>query len=315
MAGTNRVEILVVEDSPTQAEQLKYILEKRGFKVSIASNGKEALASLRSHKPDIVITDIVMPEMNGYELCRQTRKDLDLHDMPVVLVTALTDPTEVVKGLEAGANTFITKPYDEKYLISRIEYLMANKSLRKDQKDEAGINVFFSGEKCYITAERLQILDFLLSTYENAYLHNRELLAAQAELTKLNERLEETVEELEKARLEAENERRRLEAAMEARKLMEEELRRSRDQLEMRVQERTAELQDGLREARGGNKGEAAGRTAASPGPENGGGRHPRGRHSPRFQQHPRGDTGQCRDRHGRRCRRRARRGTTWGGY
>ena len=244
MAGTNRVEILVVEDSPTQAEQLKYILEKRGFNVSIASNGKEALASLRSHKPDIVITDIVMPEMNGYELCRQTRKDLDLHDMPVVLVTALTDPTEVVKGLEAGANTFITKPYDEKYLVSRIEYLIANRDLRRDAKDEAGINVFFSGEKCYITAERLQILDFLLSTYENAYLHNRELLAAQAELTKLNERLEETVEELEKARLEAENERRRLEAAMEARKLMEEELRRSRDQLEMRVQERTAELRE-----------------------------------------------------------------------
>ncbi len=134
MAGKNRIEILVVEDSPTQAEQLKYILEKRGFKVSVASNGKEALASLRGHKPDVVITDIVMPEMNGYELCRQTRKDLELQDMPVVLVTALTDPTEVVKGLEAGANTFITKPYDEKYLVSRIEYLMANREPAKGRE-------------------------------------------------------------------------------------------------------------------------------------------------------------------------------------
>ena len=293
-AATNHVEILVVEDSATQAEQLKYMLEKRGFKVSIASNGKEALASLRSHKPDIVITDIVMPEMNGYELCRQTRKDLDLHDMPVVLVTALTDPTEVVKGLEAGANTFITKPYDEKYLISRIEYLMANKSLRKDQKDETGINVFFSGEKCYITAERLQILDFLLSTYENAYLHNRDLLAAQAELTELNERL---------GRLSRSWRRRNWSFAGR------------RDQLEMRVHERTAEIQDSLREACGGNKGEGAGRTAASPGPENGGGRHPRGGHSARFQQYPRSDIRQRRNRHGRAAGERARRGTMLGGY
>ena len=167
VAGRNMIEILVVEDSPTQAEQLKFILEEGGFRVSVASNGKEALALLRMRKQDIVVSDIVMPEMDGYELCKQIRADSSHRDIPVVLVTTLSDPTDVIKGLEVGATNFITKPYDEKFLISRIQYLIANRDLRKDSKAEIGIRVYFSGQNYHITAERLQILDLLLSTYEN----------------------------------------------------------------------------------------------------------------------------------------------------
>jgi len=195
VAGRNVIEILVVEDSPTQAEQLRFILEAGGFGVSVASNGKEALAHLLTHQPDIVVSDIVMPEMDGYELCKQIRTNSNHTDMPVVLVTTLSDPTDVIKGLEVGATNFITKPYDEKFLISRIQYLIANRDLRKDSKAEMGISVYFSGRTYHITAERLQILDLLLSTYENAYRQNCELLAIQEELTGLNERLEETVQE------------------------------------------------------------------------------------------------------------------------
>ena len=194
VAGRNMIEILVVEDSPTQAEQLKFILEEGGFRVSVASNGKEALALLRMRKQDIVVSDIVMPEMDGYELCKQIRADSSHRGIPVVLVTTLSDPTDVIKGLEVGATNFITKPYDEKFLISRIQYLIANRDLRKDSKAEIGIRVYFSGQNYHITAERLQILDLLLSTYENSYRQNCELLAIQKELTALNERLEETVQ-------------------------------------------------------------------------------------------------------------------------
>ena len=162
--------------------------------MSVASNGKEALALLRMRKQDIVVSDIVMPEMDGYELCKQIRTDSNHADIPVVLVTTLSDPTDVIKGLEVGATNFITKPYDEKFLISRIQYLIANRDLRKDSKAEIGISVYFSGQNYHITAERLQILDLLLSTYENAYRQNCELLAIQEELTALNERLEETVQ-------------------------------------------------------------------------------------------------------------------------
>jgi len=124
-----------------------------------------------------------MPEMDGYELCRRIRADQRLKDLPVILVTALSEPTDVINGLEAGANNFITKPYDEKFIISRIEYLIANRQLRETAKTATGSEeVFFSGHTYRISAERLQILDLLLSTYENAYHQNQELLVTQTKL-------------------------------------------------------------------------------------------------------------------------------------
>jgi DNA-binding response OmpR family regulator len=190
-AEKNHFDILIVEDSRTQAEELRYILEKNDFKVCLAVNGKEALNFMKSRIPDIVVTDILMPEMDGYELCKHIRADVTLRDVPVILVTSLSEPMDVIKGLEAGANNFITKPYDEKHIISRIEYLIANMELRENSRTEMGVTVFFSGHNYHITAERLQILDLLLSTYENAYRQNRELLLTQKKLRESNERLEE----------------------------------------------------------------------------------------------------------------------------
>jgi len=193
----NRIEILIVEDSPTQAEELKYILEQHNYKTLVAYNGKEALSLLESAQPDIVISDIVMPEIDGYELCRKIRDKESFKETPIILVTSLSDPKDVIKGLESGANNFIVKPYDEKYLLSRIQYLITNKELRKNTRAEMGINVFFSGENYFITAERMQILDLLLSTYENAYHQNRELVKAQDELKEVNEHLEVKLKEIE----------------------------------------------------------------------------------------------------------------------
>src|SRR5208283_4788678 len=141
-----QIEILIAEDSPTQAEHLRYILEKRGFKVWAVADGKEALEFLKRQKPDIVVTDILMPEMSGYELCKKIRSDGDLKDVPVIIVTALSDPTDVLRGLECEADNFITKPYDENFLVSRIHNMITNKELRKNSESEPGINVFFSGK-------------------------------------------------------------------------------------------------------------------------------------------------------------------------
>jgi len=190
-ATGNHLDILIVEDSRTQAEQLRYILEKKDFQVSQVANGREALHFLATRLFDIVVTDIVMPEMDGYELCRRIRADRRLQALPVILVTSLSEPTDVIKGLEAGADNFITKPYDEKYIISRIEYLIANRELRETAKTATESQVFFSGLTYRISADRLRILDLLLSTYENAYHQNRELLATQTKLRQSHERLEE----------------------------------------------------------------------------------------------------------------------------
>ena len=223
-----QVEILVVEDSPTQAEQLRFILEKRGFIVSVASDGKKALASLAMHKPDIIITDIIMPEMDGYELCRRIASDPSLADIPVIFVTTLTDPTDVIKGLQVGANNFITKPYDEEHLVSRIDYLIANKSLRGSSTFGDAVDVLVSGQSYHITADRPQILDLLLSTYENSYRQNRKLVEAQDQLRELNELLEETILERD--------------AEIVERKKIGAELQNAHDELERRVEERTTEV-------------------------------------------------------------------------
>ncbi len=212
LTNTDNIDILIVEDSPTQAEELRFILAKRGYTVSLAVDGKEALRFLAIRIPDIVVTDIVMPEMDGYELCRQIRSDRRLKDVPVILVTSLSEPADVIKGLEAGANNFITKPYDEKYIVSRIQYLIANREIRRNSMASMGINVYFSGENYFITAERLQILDLLLSTYENAYHQNRDLLTVQQELRELNEHLEDIVAER-TAELSAANHRLNIELA------------------------------------------------------------------------------------------------------
>src|SRR5690606_9614853 len=105
----NHIEILVVEDSRTQAEQLRHLLETHGYTVGIAGNGRQALAAMREARPALVISDIVMPEMDGYQLCRAIRRDETLRDIPVVLVTSLSSPQDVIKGLECGADSFIRK--------------------------------------------------------------------------------------------------------------------------------------------------------------------------------------------------------------
>ena len=120
------VEILVVEDSPTQAEHLRYRLEQQGYKVHVAPNGEEALQMVGRIRPAVVISDILMPQMDGFLLCKKIKSDENLRNIPVILLTALSDPQDVLKGLECGADDFITKPYDEEYLLAKIRYTLIN---------------------------------------------------------------------------------------------------------------------------------------------------------------------------------------------
>ncbi|HIJ59195.1 MAG TPA: response regulator [Nitrospirae bacterium] len=183
------ITILVVEDSITQAECLKYLLEDNNYRVLLASNGKEGLDIVSKEKTTIIITDILMPEMNGYELCKAIKGNENTRDIPVILLTNLSDPEDVIRGLECGADNFITKPYDNKFLISRINYLLLNLDMRKISSSEMAIEIFFGGKKQVITSSRIQILDLLLSTFEAAIQKNKELLDANRELRRANEKI------------------------------------------------------------------------------------------------------------------------------
>ncbi|MFA6498342.1 MAG: ATP-binding protein [Desulfurivibrionaceae bacterium] len=187
--------ILVVEDSPTQAEKLRYMLEKHHYRVTTAGNGREALSLLAREKPFTVISDIVMPEMDGYELCRRIKGDQRLHGIPLILLTSLSTPEDVIMGLECGADYFIMKPYNERFLLSRLQHIQANLQLG-EQAAQMGLEIFFRGKKYFINSDRLQILNLLLSTYETAIQKNQELTDVTRELQTLNEQLADNMAEL-----------------------------------------------------------------------------------------------------------------------
>jgi two-component system sensor histidine kinase/response regulator len=190
--------ILVVEDSNVQAKKIKFLLEENGLPVIVTPNGKEALQVALEEKPMLIISDIVMPEMDGYELCTAIKNEPKLRDIPIILLTSLRDPLDIIKGLQAGADNFITKPYEEKYLISRIQYLLANRNIRQDGGGaEMVIEVVFRGTKYTINSEKKQILDLLLSVYEAAVQRNDELIQAQIQLKSSNENLLSANQELE----------------------------------------------------------------------------------------------------------------------
>ena len=172
------LEVLVVEDSYTQAELLRYILTAHGYRVTVAHNGTEALAVIQQRQPALVLSDIIMPEMDGYELCRQLKKDQYLKSIPVILLTSLADPVDVMRGLECGADNFIVKPYAERDLLSRIAYTLANQHLR-DSRVHMGVEIEFGGQRFCITSDRLRILNLLLSTYDTAVQKNHELARVQ----------------------------------------------------------------------------------------------------------------------------------------
>ncbi len=185
----NNVKILIAEDSRTQAEQLRFLLEQHGYQVTVTADGKQALQAAMAEKPALVISDIVMPEMDGYELCKAIKSDETLKDIPVILVTALSDSHDVILGLECGADNFIRKPYDGDYLVSRIHYLLINLELRKVQKMQLGVEIELNGHKHFITSERQQILDLLIPTYEQAVHVNEELMQRDKELMDRNNML------------------------------------------------------------------------------------------------------------------------------
>jgi CheY-like chemotaxis protein len=125
----NTTDILVVEDSPTQAERLEQMLTAQGYTVRVVPGGVEALAALLVRRPTLVLTDINMPHMDGYALCRQIKADPRFRQIPVILLTSLTDPEWHAKSQAAGADNYITKPYSDTALRSRIHFTLARAAL------------------------------------------------------------------------------------------------------------------------------------------------------------------------------------------
>lgn len=127
--------ILIVDDDPHLRELSGVFLQREGFDVSEAANGVEALSFLENHKVDLVILDIMMPQMDGWELCRRLRV---WHDLPVLMLTAKGATSQKLKGFEVGADDYLVKPFEPLELVARVKALLKRYRIATSQRVQAG---------------------------------------------------------------------------------------------------------------------------------------------------------------------------------
>ena len=145
-----------------------------------------------------------MPVMDGYTMCREIKDDAHLSDIPVIILTSLSDPQDVILGVEAGVDYYLTKPYQAEALLSKIEAILSSMPSRSSDDREEQFTVTVAGARRVVRSTRQRLLNLLLSTYESAVRHNKTLIEAQGELETLNRRLEELVGQLKEAKSAAE---------------------------------------------------------------------------------------------------------------
>ena len=167
--------VLVVEDSPTQAAQLQFTLENQGYETIVAVNGADALDKLKQVRPSLIISDVVMPIMNGFEFSKSVKAQQDLCNIPIILLTALSEPTEIFLGLESGADHYLLKPLEESAIVSRIGAILADRCLSDSNKGQKTLEISFGDRKYFINPDRIQILDLLLATFGNIARKSKEL--------------------------------------------------------------------------------------------------------------------------------------------
>jgi signal transduction histidine kinase/CheY-like chemotaxis protein len=187
--------ILIAEDSPTQAAQIKYLLETHHYKTTVTQNGHEALTRIAEHKPSLVISDIVMPGMTGFELCETIKSDKGTEDIPVILLTSLANTEEIIKGLLCGADSFITKPFNNEYLIYNVEKILAEKTTPETKGESMGFEISYAGKNRLIRTDPQKVVKLLLNIYQETIHKNNELIQTRDELRILNENLETLVDD------------------------------------------------------------------------------------------------------------------------
>ncbi|MDP2062842.1 MAG: phosphate regulon transcriptional regulator PhoB [Phaeovulum sp.] len=124
MAAVARATVLLVEDEPAQRELLAYNLEAEGYDVVTATNGEEALAMVAERAPDLVVLDWMMPHVSGLEVCRRLKARAATRDLPVLMLSARSEETDMVRGLETGADDYVSKPYSLGEVMARIRALL-----------------------------------------------------------------------------------------------------------------------------------------------------------------------------------------------
>ena len=133
----NPPRILVVDDNPANVEILQMRLLAQGYEIRTAADGEEALSAVREHQPDLILLDVMMPKLDGIEVCRRLRADPAQPFVPIILITAKSDSKDVVAGLDAGGDEYLTKPVDQVALVGRVKSMLRIKALQDTVHEQA----------------------------------------------------------------------------------------------------------------------------------------------------------------------------------
>ncbi len=173
MSSPSAKKILIVEDEKDILQLVKLYLEKEGYRTVTASTGSEGLAQVRSEKPDLLVLDLMLPEIDGLEICKRLRSAPDTAMIPIIMLTAKAEESDTIIGLELGADDYVTKPFSPKTLVARIKALFR----RLERKPEDGPirfaygtlvldltrhEVTVKGKEVPLTAKEFGLLEHLL---------------------------------------------------------------------------------------------------------------------------------------------------------
>ncbi|HRZ78382.1 MAG TPA: response regulator transcription factor [bacterium] len=166
--------ILAVDDEEDILNLIKYNLEREGFKVETAANGEMAVRIARENAPDLILLDLMLPGMDGLDVCRILKNDRNTSKVPIVMLTARGEESDIVTGLEIGADDYITKPFSPRVLIARIKTILRRDSKKEDaarnpvirigemEIDTTKYKVAVNGENVDLTATEFSILIYLV---------------------------------------------------------------------------------------------------------------------------------------------------------
>jgi len=192
---SKRNKILVVDDSPDQSNLICHFLAQAGFEVQIAENGEEGILKVREWVPDLVISDVAMPMMDGFELSRRIKSDNRLKHIPVILLSALWEVENLVNGLEAGADFYFLKPCDIDFLISAIREILGREEGAASSASSPGLKINLESLPYFPREDQNKVLRYLLSSYDRAARQSNRFLNGQAEFQAMNEGLRLPIQE------------------------------------------------------------------------------------------------------------------------
>lgn len=178
--GEEPVRVLVVDDLPDNVEILRARLESRGYAVATAADGEEALALVHADPPQVILCDVMMPGIDGYEVARRIKRDESLPFIPIILVTALSDTENIVQGLNTGADDYIAKPYHFQELEARVRAMLRIKRLQ-DELDLKNRELEVANKRL----KKLSITDGLTELFNHRHVH--ELLRDEFERSRRSE--------------------------------------------------------------------------------------------------------------------------------